>query len=155
MPSGPQKVSQVSLRCLGLSPAAMAEDTGGPASESPGWLGVRGEEEGTDKAWHPASQGRGARRPGNPAHWARAAPAQPEKGRNTGWKGGLDSGGCAQEIGKVSSELSHLRADHQKLSDTVKTNEEELTSLRTQQRSHEAQITHLADKVQRLEYQGS
>ncbi|KAJ1197728.1 hypothetical protein NDU88_001582 [Pleurodeles waltl] len=57
-----------------------------------------------------------------------------------------------QEIRKVSTELSHLRADHRKLSDRVKTTEEELTSLGTQQRSHETQIAHLTDKVQRLEY---
>ncbi|KAJ1083926.1 hypothetical protein NDU88_004081 [Pleurodeles waltl] len=57
-----------------------------------------------------------------------------------------------QEIGKVSTELSHLRADHQELSDRVKTIEEELTSLGTQQRSHETQIAHLSDKVQKLEY---
>ncbi|KAJ1109228.1 hypothetical protein NDU88_006591 [Pleurodeles waltl] len=58
-----------------------------------------------------------------------------------------------QEIGKVSTELSHLWADHRKLSDRVKTTEEELTRLGTQQQSHETQIAHITDKVQRLEYQ--
>ncbi|KAJ1107978.1 hypothetical protein NDU88_005363 [Pleurodeles waltl] len=58
-----------------------------------------------------------------------------------------------QEIGKVWKELSHLKADHQKLYDRVNTTEEELTRLGTQQPSHETHITHLTDKVQRIEYQ--
>ncbi|KAJ1119604.1 hypothetical protein NDU88_007789 [Pleurodeles waltl] len=52
----------------------------------------------------------------------------------------------------VSTELSHLGADHPKLSDRVKTTVEELTSLGTQQLSHKTQIAHLTYKVQRLEY---
>ncbi|KAJ1193401.1 hypothetical protein NDU88_002699 [Pleurodeles waltl] len=57
-----------------------------------------------------------------------------------------------QEIWKVAAELGHLKADHRKLLDRVRTAEEEVINLGTQHRSQETQIAHLTDRVQRLEY---
>ncbi|KAJ1202345.1 hypothetical protein NDU88_006145 [Pleurodeles waltl] len=57
----------------------------------------------------------------------------------------------SQEIGKVSSELSHLRSDHHKLADRVTTTETSLEELQPAHRALWAQVTGLSEQVQILE----
>ncbi|KAJ1121902.1 hypothetical protein NDU88_000411 [Pleurodeles waltl] len=57
----------------------------------------------------------------------------------------------SQEIGKVSSELSHLRTDHHKLVDRVEATETSLEELQPMHRALRFQVTHLSERVQVLE----
>ncbi|KAJ1173849.1 hypothetical protein NDU88_005674 [Pleurodeles waltl] len=57
----------------------------------------------------------------------------------------------SQEIGKVSTELSHLRTDHHKLADRVKATETTLEELKPAHQVLWFQVTHLSEQVQRLE----
>ncbi|KAJ1150535.1 hypothetical protein NDU88_003326 [Pleurodeles waltl] len=57
----------------------------------------------------------------------------------------------SQEIGKISSELSHLRTDHHKLVDRVEATETSLEELQPTLRALRTQVTCLSERVQVLE----
>ncbi|KAJ1129591.1 hypothetical protein NDU88_007958 [Pleurodeles waltl] len=57
----------------------------------------------------------------------------------------------SKEIGKVSSELSHLRTHHHKLVDRVEATETSLGELQPAHRALPAQVTCLSERVQVLE----